>query len=128
MKRIVANFLLVAAAASATPAVYALGLGELTLNSALNQPLNAEIDLLDTGGYSEDQIRAALATYEEFARAGVDRPQFLTGIKFKLDGDRLLLTTREAVNEPFLNFLIELNWPSGRVRGRRRPSAPGTGR
>ncbi|MAR02093.1 MAG: hypothetical protein CMI00_16345 [Oceanospirillaceae bacterium] len=115
MKRIVANFLLVAAAASATPAVYALGLGELTLNSALNQPLNAEIDLLDTGGYSEDQIRAALATYEEFARAGVDRPQFLTGIKFKLDGDRLLLTTREAVNEPFLNFLIELNWPSGRV-------------
>ena len=115
MKRIVANFLLVAATAAATPSVYALGLGELTLNSALNQPLKAEIDLLDTGEYSEDQIRAALATYEEFARAGVDRPQFLSGIKFDLDGDRLLLTTREAVNEPFLNFLIELNWPAGRV-------------
>ena len=83
MKRIVANFLLVAATAAATPSVYALGLGELTLNSALNQPLKAEIDLLDTGEYSEDQIRAALATYEEFARAGVDRPQFLTGRSYK---------------------------------------------
>lgn len=115
MKRIVANFLFMAAASSAAPTVFALGLGELTLNSALNQPLRAEIDLLDTGEYTEDQIRAALASYNEFERAGVDRPQFLSGIKFELDGDRLLLTTREAVNEPFLNFLIELNWPAGRV-------------
>ena len=115
MKRIVANFLFMAAASSAAPTVFALGLGELTLNSALNQPLRAEIDLLDTGEYTEDQIRAALASYNEFERAGVDRPQFLTSIKFELDGDRLLLTTREAVNEPFLNFLIELNWPAGRV-------------
>ena len=51
----------------------------------------------------------------DFDRAGVDRAYFLTKISFKVENNRIVLTSREAVNEPYLNFLIELNWPQGRI-------------
>src|SRR5690606_28556578 len=63
----------------------------------------------------EWEIKPALANQADFDRAGVERVFFLTGITFRVDGNRILLTTREPVNEPFLNFLVELNWPAGRV-------------
>ena len=56
--------------------VMALGLGELTLESFLNEPLRAKVDLLDVGGLHEDQIRIRLATREDFDRLGVDRDIF----------------------------------------------------
>lgn len=115
MKRLLANILLVVVGLTASSQLLALGLGELTLQSALNQPLQAEIELVDAKGLSEWEIKPALASQSDFDRAGVDRIFFLTGITFKVDGSRIVLTTREPVNEPFLNFLVELNWPAGRV-------------
>jgi pilus assembly protein FimV len=98
----------------------ALGLGELTLHSYLNEPLKAEVDLLETAELSADQIRIRLASREDFARAGVERQYFLTSLKFELefkeDGStRLLLTSTERVREPFLDFLVEARWPNGRI-------------
>lgn len=98
----------------------ALGLGEIKLNSSLNQPLDAQVKLLSVGDLSENEILPNLASHEDFARAGVERVFFLTGIKFDvvLDGEGgavLHLTTDRIVREPFLNFLIELHWPSGRL-------------
>ncbi len=98
----------------------ALGLGELTLHSYLNEPLKAEIDLLEVAEMSSDQIKIRLASREDFARAGVERQFFLTSLRFELefneDGtSRLLLTSTEKVREPFLDFLIEARWPHGRI-------------
>lgn len=98
----------------------ALGLGELTLHSALNQKLNAEVKLLNVGDLSRNEILPNLASHEEFARAGVERIFFLTSIRFdvrlKSDGSGVIkLTTDKIVREPFLNFLVELHWPSGRI-------------
>ena len=98
----------------------ALGLGEIKLNSALNQPLDAEVKLLNVGDLSKNEILPNLASHNDFSRAGVERVFFLTGIKFdvELDGKGgavLHLTTDRIVREPFLNFLIELHWPSGRL-------------
>lgn len=98
----------------------AMGLGEIKMNSALNQPLDAEVTLLNVGDLSENQILPNLASHEDFARAGVERVFFLSSIKFdvELDGKGgaiLHLSTDRIVREPFLNFLIELHWPSGRL-------------
>lgn len=115
MKRLLANTLMLVGGLTASTELLALGLGELKLKSALNQPLQAEIQLVDTQGLSQWEIKPALASNADFEKAGVDRLYFLTKISFKVEGDRLVLTSREPVNEPFLNFLVELNWPSGRV-------------
>jgi len=98
----------------------AMGLGEIKMNSALNQPLDAEVKLLNVGDLSENEILPNLASHQDFSRAGVERVFFLTGIKFdvELDGKGgavLHLSTDRIVREPFLNFLIELHWPSGRL-------------
>lgn len=115
MKRLLTNAVIFAGGLMASSQLLALGLGELTLDSTLSQPLKAEVHLVDTKGLTEWDIKPSLASQEDFDRAGVERVFFLTKIDFKVDGDRILLTTRESINEPFLNFLIELNWPSGRV-------------
>lgn len=54
----------------------AIGLGEITINSALNQPLEAEIELLEVGDITDSEMRIALAPPDAFARAGVDRSRF----------------------------------------------------
>ncbi|WP_430462301.1 FimV/HubP family polar landmark protein [Thalassolituus sp. LLYu03] len=115
MKRLLANTLMMVGGMTASTQLLALGLGELELKSALNQPLKAEIELVETQGLTQWEIKPTLASEADFERAGVDRLFFLTKISFKVDGDKIILSSREPVNEPFLNFLIELNWPSGRV-------------
>lgn len=93
----------------------ALGLGELTLKSSLNRPLLAEIQLIESEGLSPWEIKAALASEDVFAEVGVERTFFLSQIKFTVVGDKVRLTTKDAVTEPFLDFLVDLSWPNGRV-------------
>lgn len=98
----------------------ALGLGEIKLNSTLNQPLDAEIALLQVRDLTEAEILVRLASREDFQRAGVDRLFFLTDLRFQIDldsrgGPVIKVTSRKPVREPYLNFLMETQWPSGRL-------------
>ena len=97
----------------------ALGLGNIKMESALNQPLNAEIELLSATPDDLKGLEVKLASREAFMRAGVDRSGLLSQIKFnttKRGGKYyVILTTQQAVREPFLNFLLELNWKNGRM-------------
>ena len=100
--------------------VSALGLGEVKLYSSLNQPLVAEIELLQVTDLTKNEILPNLASRSDFERAGVDRPVSLTGLTFKTvlddDGKRVIrVTSTKPVQEPFLNFLLEVHWPSGRL-------------
>lgn len=100
--------------------VAALGLGEVRLNSTLNEPLNAEIKLLDTRGLGASQIIVTLASPADFERNGVDRPYFLTEFQFEIlldhpGGAIVRVTSRSPVREPFINFLLEARWPTGRL-------------
>ncbi|GAB0063202.1 LysM peptidoglycan-binding domain-containing protein [Pseudomonas syringae] len=95
----------------------ALGLGEITLHSALNQPLNAEIQLLETGGLSNEDVIARLASPEAFAKAGIERVFFLNDLRFTpvLRGDRgvIRVVSSKPVTEPYLSFLVQLARPNG---------------
>ncbi|WP_213879826.1 FimV/HubP family polar landmark protein [Pseudomonas sp. dw_358] len=97
----------------------ALGLGELTLRSYLNQPFKADIDLTDTAGLDADDISAAIATPDAYAKAGIDRIFFLNDLRFTPDfsGGRKVIhvTSNKALTEPYLNFLVEVNRPGGQL-------------
>src|SRR5258708_24482372 len=99
---------------------WALGLGEIHLNSALNEPMNAEIDLIAAGPDELSALRAALAPKDAFARYGIDKPPFLSTLTFKVakskDGrDVLQVRSSESIPEPFVTFLVEVNWARGRL-------------
>jgi pilus assembly protein FimV len=117
--RCCARLLLVGGAVTYSALAPALGLGDITLHSALNQPLRADIALEDAAGLEEGELSVSLATADEFSRAGIDRVFFLNNLKFTpiLRGNRSLIrvSSSKPVNEPFLNFLVQLNQPNGRV-------------
>ena len=99
---------------------WALGLGEIHLNSSLNEPMNAEIDLLAAAPEELSALRASLATRESFTRYGIDRPPFLSTLTFKVgkskDGrDVLQVRSTDSIPEPFVTFLVEVNWARGRL-------------
>lgn len=101
-------------------AAHAAGLGKITVNSSLGQPLAAEIDLLGVQKGEIDTLAAKLASPDVFRQANIQFNSALAGIKFsvekKPDGQPYLkLKTLQPVNEAFLDFLIELNWTSGRL-------------
>ncbi len=97
----------------------AMGLGDITLHSALNQPLNAEIALIEPGDLAEGELSVSLATPEEFSRAGVERVFFLNDLRFTpvLRGNSSVIQVQsnKPVNEPFLNFLVQVNRPNGQL-------------
>jgi pilus assembly protein FimV len=104
-----------------TPAAaLGLGLGEIRLGSSLNEPLSAEIDLVAATPEELAALEANLASPEVFARYGLDRPAFLGSLEFTVgrgqDGRSVLLVrSRDVISEPFVSFLIDVNWPRGRL-------------
>src|ERR1700691_1800042 len=99
---------------------WALGLGEIHLNSSLNEPMVAEIDLIAAGPEELSALRATLAAKDAFTRYGIDKPPFLSTLTFKVgkskDGrDVLLVRSTESIPEPFVTFLVEVNWARGRL-------------
>ncbi len=121
MARVRKLVLAIAAASALTSGMaHALGLGEVTLKSALNQPLDAEIELVEVRDLSSTEVVPNLASPEEFNKAGIDRQFFLTDLKFtpvlKPNGKSVIrVTSSKPIREPYLNFLVEVLWPSGRV-------------
>lgn len=98
----------------------ALGLGEIHLNSALNEPLRAQIDLVAAAPEELTALRASMASADAFTRYGIDRPSFISTFAFKVtkskDGrDVLDVTSPGAISEPFVTFLVEVNWARGRL-------------
>ena len=99
--------------------VFALGVGDIELHSALNQPLNAEIRLLSATPAELQGLTVSLAPEAAFISAGVDRLGLLNQLRFKViqksDGSHVIkVTSSQPIREPFLDFLVEVNWSSGR--------------
>ena len=104
---------------AAPMAANAAGLGKIVVFSALGQPLRAEIEVTATREELSG-MRAQLASREAFKQAGLDYASTLSGIAFALDkrpdGQLVIkLTSKTPVNDPFVDMLMELNWPTGRL-------------
>ena len=113
--------LLFTVALIATPmAVQALGLGRLTVNSGLDEPFNGQIELVSPTAQEIKTLKAALASRADFDIAGVERNAFLFEITYTVkqhpNGQYYLkLATHKPVREPFLHFLIQVDWSGGHL-------------
>lgn len=101
-------------------AVEAVGLGKLTVKSGLGQPFNGEIELLSVERNEEGTLTARLAAAEAFLQAKIDRSQSLTSLRFAVEQKKsgewvISLSSPQPINDPFLDLLVEVNWPSGRL-------------
>lgn len=109
-----------AASALSSGMAQALGLGELTLKSTQNQPLLAEIELLDVKDLSAAEVVPSLAPADEFTKAGVPHPAYLKDLRFtpviNPNGKSVLrVTSSQPLSEPFVKFLVQVMWPNGRL-------------
>jgi len=112
--------LAVASCLSISPLIAeAAGLGKLTVLSGIGQPLRAELDI----GATKDELggmTARLAPQDVFKQAGVDFASVLLDLRFTVEkrpnGQSVVkVSSSKPINEPFLDFLVELNWPAGRL-------------
>jgi pilus assembly protein FimV len=101
----------------ASAKAYPLGIGDIKLHSALNQNLSAEISLVLSPGENISDIKVKLASADKFDETGVPWSYFLSKIKFETVRSNnsviIKLSSKEALKEPFLDFLLEVSWPKG---------------
>ncbi|MEE8343628.1 MAG: FimV/HubP family polar landmark protein [Gammaproteobacteria bacterium] len=112
-------FLAVSLAVIPTPAT-PVGLGNIELRSFLNQPLHAEVELLSISAEELLDLNVVLGSREAFATANLQRSPLLDNLRFEIiqkPGDKATIhvTSREPVREPFLDFLLQVDWPGGRL-------------
>jgi pilus assembly protein FimV len=101
-------------------AAHALGLGEIHVDSALNEPLAAEIDIVGATAEELSGLTATIANRDTFLRFGAERPAFLASATFKVSHDvkgRPVLSIRSSdpFTEPVINLLVDLRWHNGEV-------------
>ena len=99
--------------------LYALGLGTVTVESSLNQPLRMRIELLQLGDTRLQDVRVSIASGADFERFNIERASFLSNIRFSVEssgqGNVIILTSLQIVREPYLSFIIDTRWPNGRL-------------
>jgi pilus assembly protein FimV len=96
-----------------------LGLGNIEVQSALSQPLRAEIELGNVDDWAASDLKVALAETNDFKRLGVELTPGLFDLEFDVvdgsGGVRIIVRSETAILEPFLHFVLVLDWPGGRL-------------
>lgn len=115
MKCLLSVFLMLLA-----PLGFALGLGEATLHTRLNDPLLVSIPILGTEDITRDELKAKIASPEVFARHKVERTwvhsMLQTRIVQTAANDYIVeVYTRQPFKEAWINFLLEVRWPKGNI-------------
>ena len=100
--------------------VQALGLGRITVQSALGEPLRAEIDIAEINAEEAASLRASVANADAFKAAGLEYSAAVTNVQITLqrrpDGRSYLrLSSDRPVSEPFVDLILEARWASGRI-------------
>jgi len=99
---------------------FALGLGDIKLHSALEEPFDAEIELTSATKSVLKSLQVKLAPKEDFARVGIKPVAAIKLLRFEVvqkpgGGAAIHVTTSEPIHDPYLNFLVEASWGRGRV-------------
>jgi pilus assembly protein FimV len=117
--KISARALLAAAAMTCSPAAWSLGLGDAQVESYLDQPLRAKIDLVTREGEDLASVTASLASADDYELIGVSLQDMPVPVRFTIedqDGDAYLMATSNLpVNTPIVRLIVEVSWASGRM-------------
>lgn len=100
--------------------VHALGMGEIEVNTSLNQPLDAKIKLFSATPDELNSLKVEMASKDVFSRIGIDRLPILLDLEFELvstgaGAPYIKVSSSKAVKEPFLDFLLTINWANGQM-------------
>jgi pilus assembly protein FimV len=114
------SYTLVASALALPAPAYALALGKLTVTSALGQPLSAQIELASATREELESLTAKIADVSLYRQNNLTFQPVLSRARVNVertpDGRPILrVTSPTAVNEPYLDLMVEVNWASGRV-------------
>ncbi len=118
-KRIVSLSVVAALGLLSPLSAYAFGLGQISVNSALNQPFEAEIPVTSLRATERGNLDVRLASPSDFDRAGLDRSLLLTQLRFEVieqgASAQVKITSQVPIKEPFLDFLITASAGEGRM-------------
>jgi len=97
---------------------FALGLGEIDMQSALNQPMRAVIELTSAAGTDLSQVKVSIASTEAHQRAGLTRSRILSKFRFKVEQDNrgqavIRISSTDTIHEPFLEFMLDETYNTG---------------
>ncbi|RFO97066.1 fimbrial protein FimV [Rhodoferax lacus] len=100
--------------------VFALSLGRITVLSALGEPLKAEIEVPNISAEEAASLKANVASPAAFTAAGLEYNPAMSGLQATLarrsDGRAYIrLSSDRAINEPFVDMILEASWSSGRI-------------
>lgn len=115
------NVATVVAAASLTfsPAAWSLGLGDITVESFLNQPLQVKIDLITRETDDMESVTARLASAEDYQLIGANRDDLAVPVRFTVEdadgGAYLTGSSNLPVGSPVVRLIVEVNWSKGRL-------------
>ncbi|MDN3544762.1 MAG: FimV/HubP family polar landmark protein [Roseateles asaccharophilus] len=120
MGRFALTHVAVAALGLASTAAWSLGLGRLTVQSALGETLKAEIDISSITPEEAGTLKVRIAPPDSYRSAGVEYNSVLSGTQVQVarrgDGRQVLrLSSDRSVQEPFVDVILELTWSSGRL-------------
>ncbi|MFO0209016.1 MAG: FimV family protein, partial [Betaproteobacteria bacterium] len=106
--------------ALSSPELHAAGLGRLNVQSALGQPLRAEVEVTSVSRDEAPTLSVRLASQSAFRQANLDFNPALAAMRFSLEkrGETsyiVRITSLQPVNEPYLDLLLELSWATGRL-------------
>jgi pilus assembly protein FimV len=111
--------LLAAASLMFSPAAWSLGLGDITVESFLNQPLQVRIDLITRETDNLETVTAQLASARDYELIGADRESIPVPVHFTvedIEGDAYILgTSGLPLSNPVVRLILEVNWSSGRM-------------
>ncbi len=119
LNRISAASLLAAVSLTFSPTAWSLGLGDVTVESFLHQPLQVKIDLVTRESDDLDSVTVKLASADDYKLIGADREAIPVPIRFRIediDGDAYILATSKlSIGNPVVRLIVEVNWSSGRL-------------
>jgi len=100
--------------------LYALGLGEIDMQSGLNQPMKADISLISVAGVDLSRVKITIASREAHERLGLSRAKILSNFNFAIVKDAsgkpvIHISSSDLVREPYLEFLLEMVWENGQM-------------
>lgn len=120
MRKIQLKKIAFALSLGAAVSAHAAGLGTITSSSKLGEPLNAEIELLAVTPAELTSIQAALASEQVYQDQMLEKPAAYPFIKIEVSNNTkgqpvLKLSSTQPITEAFLDMLIQVDWPTGRL-------------
>jgi pilus assembly protein FimV len=99
---------------------FSMGLGRVTVQSALGEPLRAQIEITELTNDEAGSLQVRLAGGDMYKASGIDFNPVLNGLKIvterRADGRAFLrVSSDRVINDPFVDLIIETQWASGRL-------------